>query len=192
MKKILNIALWMICTLTLFACSDDDDEIVIDQVWKAENEEFINNLRKDGKYKHIIAPSQQDTIFYEVLEEGTGEQPLATATVEVFYKGSLINEKIFSSTRGFDTAEEDDDVSENWVLLSYSATYPTQYSGMVEGCAVALQNMKVGARWRIYVPWSLGYGAAGSSVYKVAIPGCSTLIYEVKLLNIVTQTSKAK
>lgn len=191
MKKILNIALWMICTLTLFACSDDDDEIVIDQVWKAENEEFINNLRKDSKYKYIIAPSQQDTIFYEVLEEGTGERPLATATVEVYYKGWMINDVVFDSTRGYDTPEEDDDVSVKYSLLSYSSDYPTQYS-IIEGWAIALQNMRVGDKWRIYIPWTLAYGASGNSNGKIVIPGCSTLIFELKLLDIVTQTSKTK
>lgn len=187
MKKVWYIALWMMCTIGFFSCSDDD-EIEIDPVWKARNEEFINNLKTDSKYKQIIAPSQQDTIFYEVLKEGTGERPLATATVKVYYKGMLIDETVFDSTKGYDTPETDDDLSYTAILLSSSGDNSTIY-GVVEGWAIALQQMRVGDKWKIYVPWTLGYGITGSR--DGTIPSCSALIFEIELLEIVTQATNS-
>lgn len=186
MKKFWYIALLMICTVSLFSCSDDD-EIEIDPVWKARNEEFINNLKTDSKYKQLIAPSMQDTVFYEVLKEGTGERPLATATVRVYYKGMLIDDTVFDSSKGYDTPETDDDVVAELGLLQYSNQSATSFS-VIEGWAIAMQQMRVGDKWKLYIPWTLGYGIAGSGS---SIPGCSTLIFEVELLEIVTQTSKS-
>lgn len=187
MKKVWYIALWMMCTIGFFSCSDDDD-IVIDPVWKAQNEEFINKLKTDSKYKQIIAPSQQDTIFYEVLKEGTGERPLATATVKVYYKGMLIDDTVFDSTKGYNTPETDDDLSAEFVLLKYSGTNATAYDGVIEGWGITLQQMRIGDKWKVYIPWTLAYGITGSGS---SVPGCSTLIFELELLEIVTQTTKS-
>ena len=189
MKKVWYIALWMMCTIGFFSCSDDDD-IVIDPVWKAQNEEFINNLKKDSKYKQISATSQQDAIFYEVLKEGTGERPLATATVKVYYKGMLIDDTVFDSAKGYDTPETDDDLSAEFALLKYSSSDATSYAnGLREGWGITLQHMRVGDKWKVYIPWTLGYGVTGSS--DGTIPSCSALIFEIELLDIITQTTKS-
>ena len=53
-------------------------------------------------------------------------------------------------------------------------------SGLKEGFSTAIQHMRKGDYWRIYVPYNLGYGSAGSG----KIPGYSTLIFDVTLLDI--------
>jgi peptidylprolyl isomerase len=51
---------------------------------------------------------------------------------------------------------------------------------VIEGWQIALQQMRVGDRWMIYIPSELGYGNRPSG----PIPACSTLIFDVELLNV--------
>ncbi|MBR5847956.1 MAG: FKBP-type peptidyl-prolyl cis-trans isomerase, partial [Bacteroidaceae bacterium] len=53
-------------------------------------------------------------------------------------------------------------------------------NGLIEGFSIALQNMRVGDRWVVYIPQELGYGRRASG----PIPGCATLIFEIELLSI--------
>lgn len=186
MKKFWYIILLVVGSIAVFSCSDDD-EIEIDPVWLGKNQDFINQLRVNDEYKSIIAPSKQDTVFYKVLKEGTGERPLSTATVEVYYKGCLIDGTVFDSSKGYETLETDDDVLAQFPLLSYSSTSATSY-GVIEGWALALQHMRVGDKWEVCIPYSLAYGISGQG----DIPGCSTLVFEIELVNIVTQTTKSR
>ena len=82
--------------------------------------------------------------------------------VSVHYKGTLINGREFDNSwkRGCPEAFRLNQVIEGWQL--------------------ALQEMRVGDRWIIYIPYSLGYGNRASG----PIPAFSTLIFEVELLGI--------
>ena len=51
---------------------------------------------------------------------------------------------------------------------------------VVDGFSTALQHMKVGDKWEVWMPWRLGYGANGSN----AIPAHTTLVFEIELLEI--------
>ena len=100
-------------------------------------------------------------------EEGTqtlpcGISPNRENVVSVHYKGTLINGREFDNSckRGCPEAFRLNQVIEGWQL--------------------ALQEMRVGDRWIIYIPYSLGYGNRASG----PIPAFSTLIFEVELLGI--------
>lgn len=186
MNKLKYLFFMMIGALTLVACGDDDDDVVIDEVWKAKNEAVIEEIRKDASYTPIMDASRQDSIFYRVLKQGTGTvYPAITSKVEVRYKGWLVDGTVFDSTAGYDTPEEDDDLTYTFPLLNSSS--PTSFY-VVEGWGIALQNMKVGDKWEVYIPWTLGYGTATQTGGKVTIPGCSTLIFEIELVRIVSQS----
>lgn len=182
MRKIWYAAFLMMC-ISVFTGCNDNDEVKVDEVWKARNEEAINLLRNNPEYSALVAPSLTDTIFYKVLESGTGDRPLITAQVAVRYKGMLINGDVFDMTQGFDTPETDDDLLFVCTLLNTDS--PIYYT-VIEGWGIVLQHMRVGDRWEVHVPWSLGYGREGKGT---AIPGCSTLIYEIQLDRIITQTA---
>lgn len=100
---------------------------------------------------------------YEILTEGAGPKPTATDTVTVHYKGSLTNGKVFDS--------------------SYDRGEPISFplNGVIKGWTEGLQLMAVGAKYRLTIPASLGYGTAGAGN---VIPPNSTLIFEVELLKI--------
>ncbi len=100
---------------------------------------------------------------YEVLQEGTGPKPGPTSTVEVHYEGRLINGKVFDSSY-----QRKDTIS-----------FPL--NRVIAGWTEGLQLMPAGAKYRLYIPSELGYGARGAGG---DIPPHSALIFDVELISI--------
>jgi FKBP-type peptidyl-prolyl cis-trans isomerase len=100
---------------------------------------------------------------YMVLKAGSGATPKATDKVKVHYTGTLVNGKKFDSS--VDRGE------------------PTEFrvDGVIKGWTEALQLMKVGDKWRLFIPPEIGYGAKGAGA---DIPPHAVLIFEVELLGV--------
>jgi FKBP-type peptidyl-prolyl cis-trans isomerase FklB len=101
---------------------------------------------------------------YKVLVEGKGASPKETDTVTTNYQGTLIDGEVFDS--------------------SYKRGEPASFpvNRVIKGWSEALQLMKVGSKWRLFIPSDLAYGATppqGSS-----IGPNSVLIFDVELLGI--------
>jgi FKBP-type peptidyl-prolyl cis-trans isomerase FklB len=99
---------------------------------------------------------------FEVVTEGTGKKPLATDSVTVNYKGTLIDGTEFdnSYTRG------------------EPITFPL--NRVIAGWTEGLQLMTVGSKYKFYIPYHLAYGTNDQG----PIPGGSTLVFEVELLDV--------
>lgn len=117
-------------------------------------------LDKNGKREEVkITPSG---LQYEVIEEGNGTTPKATDRVTVHYTGRLIDGTVF------DSSEE----------RGEPATFGVNQ--VIPGWVEALQMMKEGAKWRLFIPSNLAYGSQG-------VPGIGpdqTLIFDVTLLKV--------
>ena len=100
---------------------------------------------------------------YEVLTPGTGAQPTASDRVTVHYTGKLISGKVFDSS----------------VERGQPATFGV--TQVIGGWTEALQLMKEGAKYRLYIPYDLAYGERGAGQ---DIPPYATLIFDVELLSI--------
>jgi FKBP-type peptidyl-prolyl cis-trans isomerase len=100
---------------------------------------------------------------YKVLTEGTGAKPAATDTVKVHYVGTLIDGTEFDS--------------------SVARGEPAEFAlnRVIPGWTEALQLMKAGGKWQLFIPAELAYGPRGSG----AIEPHSTLIFDVELLEVV-------
>ena len=123
---------------------------------KREGETFLaENSKKEGV---VTTPSG---LQYRVITEGTGKQPSANSTVTVHYRGKLLDGTEFDSS----------------YKRGEPATFPL--SGVIAGWTEALQLMKVGSKYELFVPANLAYGERGS---RGAIPPNATLIFEVELL----------
>lgn len=125
---------------------------------KAEGEKFLaENAKKEGV---TTLPSG---LQYKVIAPGTGKSPKSTDTVTTQYKGTLIDGTEFDSS--YKTGQP--------------ATFPV--SGVVPGWIEALQLMKEGAKWQLFVPSNLAYGERGAGR---DIGPNATLIFEVELISI--------
>ncbi len=100
---------------------------------------------------------------YIVINQGDGEKPKATDTVDVHYEGTLINGTVFDSS----------------IKRGEPATFPV--NGVIPGWQEALQQMEVGTKWKVFIPSTLAYGEQGAGG---AIGPNETLIFEMELLAI--------
>ncbi|TLD71644.1 FKBP-type peptidyl-prolyl cis-trans isomerase [Phragmitibacter flavus] len=123
----------------------------------AEGEKF---LTENGKREGVKTTASG--LQYEVVKEGDGAVPKAEDTVSVHYHGTLINGTVFDSSIGNDPA-----------------TFPV--GGVIPGWTEALQLMKVGSKYKLFIPSALAYGDKAVSP---EIGPNTTLIFEVELLKI--------
>ena len=125
---------------------------------KAAGEAFLAaNAKKDG----VITTASG--LQYTVMKSGTGDSPKATDTVTVHYTGTLIDGTVFDSS----------------VQRGTPASFPV--NAVIPGWVEALQLMKVGDKWKLFIPANLAYGAQSPGPQ---IPANSMLIFEVELLGI--------
>ena len=123
----------------------------------AESKAFLEENKKKEGIKTLPRGLE-----YKVLAEGSGKTPKATDTVTVHYRGTLINGTEFDS--------------------SYKRGNPAtfQVDRLIRGWAEALQLMKEGSKWQLFIPPELGYGERDMG----PIPPNSTLIFEVELISV--------
>jgi FKBP-type peptidyl-prolyl cis-trans isomerase FklB len=124
----------------------------------AEGTAFLEeNKTKPGV---VVLPSG---LQYKVFEEGTGRMPTATERVKVHYRGTFVNGEEFDS--------------------SYKRNEPVEFQvrGVIAGWTEALQLMKEGAKWQLFIPANLAYGERGRPP---SMPPNSTLIFEVELIEV--------
>lgn len=141
--------------------------------YKAENEAYIQQLKGQPDYKELRCG-----VLYKVLKSAevpapdTSERqrrkleavPQPRSVVTVHYTGRLIDGKQFDSSRR-------------------GAGTPVAFrvNELITGWQVALVKMHIGERWEIVIPAAAGYGERGAGR---DIPGHSTLIFELELLDI--------
>jgi len=131
---------------------------------KKEGEAFLaENKKKEGV---VTLPSG---LQYKVIKEGDGQIPKGTDKVTVNYRGSLLDGTEFDSS----------------YKRNEPATFPVK--GVIPGWQEALQLMKTGSKWQLFVPAGLAYGERGAGN---VIGPSSTLIFEVELLSIGEPGSK--
>ncbi|MBQ3857285.1 MAG: FKBP-type peptidyl-prolyl cis-trans isomerase [Prevotella sp.] len=123
---------------------------------KEEGEKFLaENSKKDGI---ITLPSG---LQYQVIREGNGKKPKATDQVECHYEGTLIDGTKFDSS--YDRGQ--------------TATFPLNQ--VIAGWTEGLQLMQEGAKYRFFIPYTLGYGEHGAGA---SIPPFAALIFDVELV----------
>lgn len=100
---------------------------------------------------------------YEIISPGNGESPKLNSKVTTHYVGTLLDGTEFDSS----------------VKRGEPATFPV--NGVIKGWTEALQLMKPGAKWKLFIPSDLAYGDAGSPP---SIGPGETLIFEVELISV--------
>jgi FKBP-type peptidyl-prolyl cis-trans isomerase FklB len=125
---------------------------------EAEGKAFLaKNAERQGV---ITLPSG---LQYEVMKEGSGPTPKASDKVTVHYEGTLIDGTVFDSS----------------IQRGQPTSFPV--TGVIQGWVEALQLMKVGSKWKLFIPSNLAYGERGAGGQ---IGPYATLVFEVELLGI--------
>jgi len=126
-------------------------------------------LAKNKKKKGVI--TTKSGLQYKILKKGKGASPRYNSKVKVNYKGYFINGKVFDS--------------------SYKRGKPAEFivNRVIKGWTEALMKMKVGSKWKIWIPSKIAYGYNGSG--KTIGPN-KTLVFEIELLKIENQNSNKK
>jgi FKBP-type peptidyl-prolyl cis-trans isomerase len=118
-------------------------------------------LEENKKKQGVVAlPSG---LQYQVLKQGNGDTPKADSTVMVHYEGKLIDGTVFDSS----------------IKSGEPATFKANQ--VIPGWTEALTRMKVGDKWRVFIPPNLAYGDRGAPG---RIPPNSALIFEIDLLEV--------
>ncbi len=126
---------------------------------KAAGEEFLAKNGARAEVKTLPSGLQ-----YEVITEGNGAQPTAADQVEVHYTGRLIDGTVFDSS------------VDRGVPATFGVTQ------VIPGWVEALQLMKAGSKWRLFIPSALAYGPQGAGP---VIGPNATLIFDVELLKVI-------
>ena len=124
-------------------------------------EEYEKFLAENVNIKDI--KTTESGLQYKIIKEGDGEIPNVEDFVTAHYRGTLTDGTEFDS--------------------SYSRGEPQRFEtdGVIKGWTEALQMMKVGSQWEIFVPPDLAYGRTGMLP---KIPPNSVLVFEIELLSV--------
>ena len=163
-----------------FSCSSESEVESEWHDWQARNDAVTDQWAANASYRKIksftkdanAAGKNSDYIYVEVLESGRGtESPLFTDTVRVAFQGRLIPSATYSDVYMFTYTYLGDF---NWRTIGTS-----DGASWKDGFATALQNMHIGDRWRVHIPYALMYGAGSDTGY----PAYSNMIFDVALVD---------
>jgi FKBP-type peptidyl-prolyl cis-trans isomerase FklB len=148
--------------------------------WQARNDAATAQWAADNSLKKIkcyskdpsVAGKNSDYIYVKVLEQGSGtESPLFTDTVRVAFQGRLIPSATYS--KGF------------MFTYTYLGDFDWRTIGTSDGVTwrdgfyTAVQNMHIGDRWLVHIPYDLMYGAGSDTGY----PAYSNMVFDIALVD---------
>lgn len=143
------------------------NDVIMTMMNRAQQDKVKPNIAAGEAFleKNKTNPSVKTTasgLQYEIINPGNGPRPSATDTVTVNYRGTLLD--------GFEF--------DNSYSRGEPATFPL--NRVIPGWTEGVQLMPVGAKYKFYIPYQLGYGLNGTG----PIPGGAVLVFEVELLKI--------
>lgn len=168
MKNLVYLSAIFALIVSVGACKNNEDL----NVWREANTAAYDAITKQSDYRALQTITGPSGVYYKVIHSGTGtEYPFQTSKVEVLYKGTYYDGTVFDSG-----------TSGNGIPVEFLL----EGQNLIRGFSFALQNMVVGDKWEIWIPYYLGYGASGlsDSYYQLVIKGYTTLVFEVELVSI--------
>jgi FKBP-type peptidyl-prolyl cis-trans isomerase len=157
MRALKILALVLLPLVALAACEKKSDAASYDTTPES-NARFLEDYAKRPGVTKL-----PDGLMYRVLKTGNGPQvQKPNDVVTVFYKGALIDGKVFDQTKPEEPAQ-----------------FPS--GALIPGWVEALKLMKTGDTWELAIPSELGYGADGAGD---SIPPNQTLVFTMSLVKV--------
>lgn len=188
----------------LFASCEEVQEASKYDNWQARNEAYIDSIA--GETGKVFVATLEDadrmepgSLFAIATTSGTtageqyvyckkitanpeGRRPLYTETVSAYYYGTLITgDKFDGNFTGYSAVDRQELNAEDKKPTEFDAPAEFEVSGVITGWTAALQLMRTGERWMLYIPYQSAYGTSGSK----SIPGYSALAFDLILDDIV-------
>jgi FKBP-type peptidyl-prolyl cis-trans isomerase len=158
MRVLKILALVLLPLVALTACEKKSDAATSYDTTPESNARFLEDYAKRPGVTKL-----PDGLMYRVLRAGNGPQlQKPNDVVTVFYKGALINGKVFDQTKPEEPAQ-----------------FPA--GALIPGWVEALKLMKTGDTWELAIPSELGYGADGAGD---TIPPNQTLVFTMSLVKV--------
>ena len=180
--------------IALASCQEEDNTLEEYPNWQVTNDDYFAGLVVDAMTKISTDESSRwalfpfysfpaeanvelkysDYIVVQKLEDAPEYEttsPMLTDSVEVHYVGRLLPSTTYTGGYEFDRSFPEP--------FDPATATPAKFSvkGVVKGFATALMNMHRGDRWKVYIPYQLGYGSTATT----NIPAFSTLIFDIRL-----------
>lgn len=189
MNNIIKNILLLLVGFVAVSCSETDESSKEYADWQNRNEAYFNSVYQkakakiaggDANWKIITSYTLEDkagtvptnNIVVEVLANGSGTvSPLSTDSVRVHYDGRLMPTDTYPQGYSFQCTWTGDYNTSTMIPVKL------QLGTLVDGFSTAVQEMHIGDRWRVYIPYNLGYGVSASG----SIPGYSTLVFDLTL-----------
>lgn len=188
----------------LFASCEEVQEASKYDNWQVRNEAFIDSIARETG--GLIIDSEEKAAAVEVgrlfaiaTTAGTmsgdqyvyckkitanpdGRRPLYTESVSAYYYGTLITGDRFDGNfTGYSALDQGTLNATDKAPTEFDAPSEFSVSGVISGWTAALQLMKTGERWMLYIPYQSGYGTSGSG----SILGYSALTFDLDLVEVV-------
>ena len=156
--------------------SDSEAQTIVQDFFKKQEEKQCAAAAEAGKAareageKYLAENAKKEGVVtlpsglqYKVLTEGNGKKPKATDKVKCHYEGMLIDGTLFDSS----------------IQRGEPATFPL--NGVIAGWTEGLQLMAEGSKYRLFIPYNLGYGERGAGA---SIPPYAALVFDVELIEV--------
>jgi len=180
MKKLFLLGISLFTLLLITSCDDENE--TVDNEWRLNNEAKFALITANSEYTKLNSESAKGHIMYKVIEIGDGDKsPYFNEKVKVRYTGwfkyDWDKEDTYQDDKGNHITNKIifDTTSKSNIARTFGV------NEVVDGFSTALQHMKKGDKWEVWIPWSLGYLQSGNS----SIPGYTTLVFEIELVEIV-------
>jgi len=175
MKNLLFLLIIAASTVSFYSCNNVNNS----SAWENANKDAYNAITKNTDYKEVLTATGPTGVYRKIINTGTGtEYPLQTSRVKALYQGTYYDGTFF------DPGTSQSNIPDTLRLDG------TMYNGAVaisRGLSFAIQQMQVGDKWEIWVPYYLGYGDVDyytTTTYTLFVKAYSTLVYQVELVDI--------
>jgi len=157
-------------TVSFNACNKDNST----DLWREANTNYYNDsIAKNPAYTEIQTKTGPSGVYKRIINSGTGtEHPLQTSKVKVLYNATYYDGTTFDAGTSLNNT-------------------PVEFSlggqSVIRGFSFALQQMVVGDKWEIGIPYYLGYGSSdyvSPATYQVICKAYTTLVFQVELVGI--------